>query len=96
MRACGEAIRGTQRYVEARFSTIAVYHPPVFLAVEDDRVSTIIVCLPGYYRGSQYVFLISIFRASGEAILGTQRYLEARFSTIAVYHPPVFFAARGG
>ena len=58
--------------------------------MEDDRVSTIIVCLPGYYRGSQYVFLISIFRASGEAILGTQRYLEARFSTIAVYHLAVF------
>ena len=32
---------------------------------------------------------------SGEAILGTQRYLEARFSTIAVYDAPVFFA-RGG
>ena len=58
---------GTQGYVGARFSTIAVYHPP-FLLVEDDRVSTIVVCLPGYYRGSQYVFLISFFRASGEAI----------------------------
>ena len=67
-RASGEAILGTQRYLEARFSTIAVYHPPVFLLVEDDRVSTIIVCLPGYYRGSQYVFLISFFRASGRRV----------------------------
>ena len=55
-RASGEAILGTQRYLEARFSTIAVLQASVFLLVEDDRVSTIIVCLPGYYRGSQYVF----------------------------------------
>ena len=60
-RASGEAILGTQRYLEARFSTIAVYQASVFLLVEDDRVSTITVCLPGYYRGSQYVFLISFF-----------------------------------
>ena len=60
-RASGEAILGTQRYLEARFSTIAVYPLAVFLLVEDDRVSTIIVCLPGCYRGSQYVFSISIF-----------------------------------
>ena len=55
----GEAISGTQRCLEARFSTIAVYDASVFfLLVEDDRVSAITVCLPGYYRGSQYVFLI--------------------------------------
>ena len=50
----GEAILGTQRYLEARFSTIAVYDASVFLLVEDDRVSTITVCLPRYCRGSQY------------------------------------------
>ena len=67
--ASGEAILGTQRYLERRFSTVAVYQASVFfLLVEDDRVSTIIVCLPGYYRGSQYVFLISIFRASGRRV----------------------------
>ena len=37
--ASGEAILGTQRYLEARFSTIAVYNLDVFLLVEDDRVS---------------------------------------------------------
>ena len=65
----GEAILGTQRYLEARFSTIAVYQASVFLVVEDDRVSTITVCLPGYYRGSQYVFLISIVRVSDRRVV---------------------------
>ena len=45
---------GKQQYLEAPFSTIAVYQASVFLVVEDDRVSTITVCLPGCYRGSQY------------------------------------------
>ena len=57
----GEAILGTQRYLEARFSTIAVLQASVFLLVEDDRFSTIILCLPGYYRGSHYFFLIGLF-----------------------------------
>ena len=57
----GEAILGTQRYLEARFSTIAVLQASVFLLVEDDRVSTIIVCLPRYYRGSQYFSENQIF-----------------------------------
>ena len=68
-RASGEAILGTKRYLEARFSTIAVCQASVCLMVEDDRVSTITVCLPGYYRGSQYVFLISIFRVSDRRVV---------------------------
>ena len=44
--------------------------------MEDDRVSTITVCLPGYFRGSQHVFLISIFRVSGRRVVILQNCSE--------------------
>ena len=31
-----------------------------FLAIDEDRLSTMIVCLPGCYRGSQYVLLTTM------------------------------------
>ena len=78
--ASGEPILDTQRYLAPLYST--------FSNVK-------------FYSTFCYV---KLFSASGEAILDTQRYLdlltvrylEARFATIAVYHPPVFFLARGG
>ena len=43
--------------------------PSVFLLTDEECFSTLVVCLAGYYRGSQYVFLISIFRASGRRVV---------------------------
>ena len=92
----GEAILGTQRCLEARFSTIAVSHPLFFcsqrrmfneicrlfffLLTDEECFSTLVVCLAGYYRGSQYVFLISIFRASGRRVVILQNCSNFTFS----------------
>merc|ERR1711924_360053 len=63
-RASGEAILGTQRFLEQCVFFIKFVRASCEAILGTQRYL------------EQCVFLIKLFRASGEAILGTQRYLE--------------------
>ena len=106
-RASGEAILGTQRY----FSKDALIPTSLLcgfsnsplrtqggLQVTKSKIRRPVARLVARLVARQFCVAHRSKKKSpfsGEAILGTQRYLEARFSTIAVYQASVLFGGGG-